>query len=219
MKNKNLLKDKRAFGLVELIMSMTILAIALVALMNLMTHLIAAAKINQDRIIALNLAREGIEIVRNVRDTNWLTACPTWGGTCTHWETAGGTSSCCLWDSALDSDTDHTFVIDFDPSNNRYILNYTPDSISNSAADLYIDTTSGLFLTSTYAAGGSSISNFERLITVDYICRDADDTNEQVVTSGGCGAQKKIGIQVTSTAEWDTTNKSITLVDKLYNWK
>lgn len=216
---KNFLKNKKGFGLVEMVMAMTILAIALVALMNLMTYLIAASKVNQDRIVALNLAREGVEIVRNVRDGNWLNACPTWGGTCTHWETAGGTSSCCLWDSALDSDTDHTLVLDFDPSNNRYILNYTPDSISNAAADLYIDTTSGLYLTTVYATGGSPLSSFERLITIDYICRDADDTNEQIASSGSCGTQKKVGVRVTSTVQWDTGSKNITLVDKLYNWK
>jgi len=217
MKIKTILNNKKGFGLVEMLMSMTILAIALVALMTLMTHLIRAAKINENKVVALNLAREGVEIVRNIRDTNWLTACPTWGGTCSHWTTAGGTRSCCLWDSGLDSDTDHTLVLDFDPATDRYILNYLPDSISSADAILYYDPINYLYLTDTYADTVSADSGFARLITIDYICRDNDGTNEQIISSGGCGTQKKVGVQVTSTVQWN--DGDVELVDKLYNWK
>lgn len=215
---KKILKNKKGFGLVELVMAMLILSIALLGILQLMTYLIQSSVINQERIIALNLAREGVEVVRSVRDSNWITACPTWGGSCTHWSTAGGTNTCCTWDSGINSDADHTLVLDFDPANNRYVLNYVPNLFSSALTDLYVDTSSGLYLTDLYAIGTDK-TDFKRLLTIDYICRDSDDTNEQIVTSGGCATQYKIGIQITSTVQWDSGDSELVLVDKLYNWK
>jgi type II secretory pathway pseudopilin PulG len=206
---KNLMK----FGSLAF-MAMLILSIALLGILQLMTYLIQSSVINQERIIALNLAREGIEVVRSVRDSNWMTACPTWGGSCTHWSTAGGTNTCCTWDSGLNSDADHTAVLDFYPATNNYILNYVPNLFSSTSTELYVDTSTGLYLTDLV-----NKSDFKRLLNIDYICRDADDTNEQIVTSGGCAAQKKVGIQITSTVQWDSGDSELVLVDKLYNWK
>lgn len=212
-------KNKKGFGLVELVMAMLILSIALVGILNLMAYLIKAAQVNKDKIIALNLAREGIEVVRNVRDSNWLNGCPTWGGTCSHWTTAGGTTTCCVWDSGINSGADHSLALDFDATNNRYILNYTATDFSSAGTLLYKDSVSDLYVTSAYMTGGSPASLYRRLLTIDFICRDADDTNEQVITAGDCGLQKKVGIQVTSTVQWDSGAAEVSLVDKLYNWK
>lgn len=211
--------NKKGFGLVELVMAMLILSIALVGILNLMTYLVKASKVNKDKIIALNLAREGIEVLRNVRDSNWLNGCPVWGGSCSHWTTAGGTATCCVWDSGINSLADHTLVLDFDANNNRYILNYTPNDFSSAGTLLYKDSVTGLFVTAPYMTGGSPASEYRRLITVDFICRDANDENEQVITNGDCGLQKKVGVQVTSTVQWANGDSSVSLVDKLYNWK
>lgn len=215
----NLNKNKKGFGLVELVMAMLILSIALVGLLNLMAYLVRASKVNKDMIIALNLAREGVEVIRNVRDGNWLNACPTWGGSCSHWTTAGGLRSCCQWDSGLNSGGDHTLALDFDATNNWYVLNYTPNDFSSAGTLLYLDSATELYVTSAYMTGGSPASQYRRLVTVDFICRDADENNEQVITAGDCGAQKKVGIQVTSTVQWNNGNNDLSLVDKLYNWK
>jgi prepilin-type N-terminal cleavage/methylation domain-containing protein len=212
-------KNKKGFGLVELVMAMVILSIALVGILNLMTYLIKAAQVNKEQILALNLAREGIEMVRNVRDSNWLNGCPTWGGSCSHWTTAGGTATCCQWDSGINTAGDHTLAIDFDATNNRYILNYTPTDFSSAGTTLYLDSATDLYVTSAYMTGGSPASEYKRLITIDFICRDTDDTNEQIITAGDCGAQKKVGIQVTSAMQWNDGGSTLSLVDKLYNWK
>ncbi|HOX97132.1 MAG TPA: prepilin-type N-terminal cleavage/methylation domain-containing protein [bacterium] len=212
-------KNKKGFGLVELVMAMLILSIALVGLLNLMAYLVRASQVNKEMIIALNLAREGVEVIRNVRDGNWLNACPTWGGSCSHWTTAGGTRTCCQWDSGLNSGGDHTLTLDFDTANNWYVLNYTPNDFTSAGTLLYLDSVTELYVTSPYMTGGSPASKYRRLITVDFICRNADESNEQVITAGDCGAQKKVGIQVTSTVQWNDGDNDLSLVDKLYNWK
>jgi len=59
-------------SLLETIIAITILSIILVSVFGLLTQALSANKDIKNRVIALNYAREGIEGVRNIRDTNWL---------------------------------------------------------------------------------------------------------------------------------------------------
>ena len=61
----------KAFTLIELIIGITILIIGTVAVLSLTVFSIDLNKQNMNRIQALELAREGIEAVRNIRDSNW----------------------------------------------------------------------------------------------------------------------------------------------------
>jgi len=56
----------------EVVISIFIFSIGLVATGSLIVSSLNVNMMSRDRIIALNLAREGIEAVRNMRDTNWL---------------------------------------------------------------------------------------------------------------------------------------------------
>lgn len=63
---------KNAFTLLEVIMAITILTVAVGASYALIQRTLIAASISQSRLVAAYLAQEGIEMVRNVRDSNWL---------------------------------------------------------------------------------------------------------------------------------------------------
>ncbi|MEK7583844.1 MAG: hypothetical protein AAB490_01250, partial [Patescibacteria group bacterium] len=60
------------FTLIEGIISIGIISTAMMVGLGLAVSNLTAAQANSDRIIAANLAREGIEVVRHVRDSNWL---------------------------------------------------------------------------------------------------------------------------------------------------
>jgi type II secretory pathway pseudopilin PulG len=60
--------------LIETITALFILSMALVAGLSLAIYSSMQSTNNRDRIIASNLAREGIELVRMLRDSNWLAA-------------------------------------------------------------------------------------------------------------------------------------------------
>ena len=45
---------------------------AVVAALSLITNSLSASSVYKDRLIAAYLAQEGIEIIRNIRDKNWL---------------------------------------------------------------------------------------------------------------------------------------------------
>ena len=69
MKYKNQIKS---FTLVEVLVSITILIVALLAGVSLLVKTIGMTSIITDKFIAANLAQEGIELVRNIRDNNFL---------------------------------------------------------------------------------------------------------------------------------------------------
>ena len=68
-------KDKKLlFGqsLLEMVFAIGILLIVVAAILALATANVVGQKESEFQVIANNLAREGIEAVRNIRDSNWL---------------------------------------------------------------------------------------------------------------------------------------------------
>lgn len=62
------------FSLIEMMAVLVIVSLGLIGVASLATQSIQAQTINRGNIIAYQLAQEGIEIVRQRRDTNWLQA-------------------------------------------------------------------------------------------------------------------------------------------------
>ena len=71
MKHVTRNKRKRGFTIIELVVAIFIITIGLVAAASLMSYSISAVIIGKSQIIATDLAQEGLEVVRNIRDNNW----------------------------------------------------------------------------------------------------------------------------------------------------
>lgn len=131
---KNLILNN-GFTLLETIFAVIVLMIGILSVIALLVFNISQANNFKNRIIAYNLAQEGIEIVKNIRDTNWLSGAPV------------------VWNSGL-SDGDHQAdyndltLSSYDPSGKLKFngINYQYDggdetvfqrriNILNSAAD------------------------------------------------------------------------------------
>ena len=67
--NKN---KKGGFTLLETIVAVGLIVVGLVAALALITTSLFYVSNIQDRLAAANLTAEGIEVVRNIRDNNWL---------------------------------------------------------------------------------------------------------------------------------------------------
>ncbi len=74
MLSKILRFNEKGFTLLEVIIAVFIISVGVGGVAKLMPSLIAGASLNQSRLTAAYLAQEGMEIVRNIRDTNWLEA-------------------------------------------------------------------------------------------------------------------------------------------------
>ncbi|NIA02468.1 MAG: prepilin-type N-terminal cleavage/methylation domain-containing protein [Nitrospirae bacterium] len=66
------LKSTSGFSLTEVMIGIMILTVAIVSASNLLVSMVQTNRLNVQSLQAYFLAQEGIEAVRNIRDTNWL---------------------------------------------------------------------------------------------------------------------------------------------------
>lgn len=71
---KNLLK--KGFTLVEVITVLFVMSMGLIGVLGLILQNIQSQSYNKGNLIAYQLAQEGIELVRKVRDNNWRNSLP-----------------------------------------------------------------------------------------------------------------------------------------------
>ena len=115
--------SRRGQSLIEVIVASAVIMTAVSAALTLVSSSINAEKNSEAQITAGNLAREGIEVVRSIRDSNWL---------------AGAS-----FDTGLTGITarDYTGVPVFDPNANSWSFNFYPNNITNYMSRVYRYTT------------------------------------------------------------------------------
>lgn len=63
---------RKGFALIEIMIAISVLSIGIVAIYTLVSKSISVHSSNINSFVASQLAKEGIEIVRNFRDANWI---------------------------------------------------------------------------------------------------------------------------------------------------
>lgn len=63
---------KRAFSLVETMIAIAILVGGITAALSVLSFMLRTVHVLKHEFIAAHLASEGVEVIRNIRDTNWL---------------------------------------------------------------------------------------------------------------------------------------------------
>jgi len=76
--NSNKKYNNSGFSITEVVISIFIITIGLVGVLSLVNQNIKAQFINKNNLIASQLAQEGLELVRNIRDKNWLDPANPW---------------------------------------------------------------------------------------------------------------------------------------------
>jgi len=193
-----IISNKKGFGAVELLVTIVIVAIALVGIMGLVAKIVEATKRSKVQIVSLNLAREAVEVIRNKRDSNWLAGNQHYNG--------------------LENGTDYTATLNFNPVTNEWTLNFTPNSIDDTASKLYFDETQKIYSHDT----NDTPADFSRIVSLDLICRDNATGTETIRTSGSvCGAgTTRVGTQITATVKHTASSfRNTVIVDKIYNWR
>jgi len=62
----------RGFTLIEVIVAITVLSTGIAGSVALINRTISLSIVIQDQLIAWSLAQEGMEVVHNIRNTNWI---------------------------------------------------------------------------------------------------------------------------------------------------
>lgn len=65
-------ESKKGFTLMEVIVAIFLLTVGIIASYALITFVISSTTYASNKFTAAYLAQEGIELVRNIRDTNWV---------------------------------------------------------------------------------------------------------------------------------------------------
>lgn len=189
-------------GLLETTIAIAILTTGVVAALSLSASNVSLTQQATSRFIAANLAREGIEVVRNIRDTNWL---------------AGG-----AYDVGLPSTADFSFAPVFDQATGAWTLAYGPDCIGVPACEVgtqvYIQNNQYIQTGTAAQVGQKTI--FQRIMYVFRICRDASG-NEVNQTSACSGSDTETGKYVSANVQWKDQRGAqfFSIQEKLYNWK
>lgn len=72
MNRKKRIIKQRALTLLEVIVAIFVIIIGITGALSLINYTISGVLVGKSQIIAVNLAQEGLEIVRNIRDSNWI---------------------------------------------------------------------------------------------------------------------------------------------------
>jgi len=68
----------KGFTLLEVLVSLTLITVGILGVLGLMAYVLTGAKVSYQKLIAVQLAQEGVELVRNIRDINWRENAPKW---------------------------------------------------------------------------------------------------------------------------------------------
>ncbi|MFA6422052.1 MAG: hypothetical protein WCV92_01475 [Candidatus Buchananbacteria bacterium] len=227
---KKVLINNQGQGLIELIIAIAVIVVGLFAVWTLFMSNFNGEQEAKARVIGANLSREGIEAVKNIRDSNWL-----------HRDEnqLDELNNLWAWDHSL---VPGYYTIDelFSSPNPDYDGLVKLKTIAFPAeadkSKLYINDL-GFFV----HESGSRFSGYSRLITIKNICcnsnKDDGETDENKIrqqcadqdfklADGGCdsafGADyTKIGISVICQVDWKVNEKprKIVIEDQLFNWR
>lgn len=75
---RNLSQKNKGFTIIEIVISILISSIAIAGIFSALLMISILTSDTADRLTATYLAQEGVEIVRNIRDQNWLITGNSW---------------------------------------------------------------------------------------------------------------------------------------------
>lgn len=124
MRNKIASKNKQSGQtLIETLVAIFVLVTGLISALSLAIYSYRSSDNTSKQVIAVALANEGIEGIKNYRDSNWLNDTLKTGGTCNQ---IGANQSC--YQNWLGSLSQGTYAVDFNSTTNSWVLSKNPSS-------------------------------------------------------------------------------------------
>ncbi|MFA6252933.1 MAG: hypothetical protein WCV69_01530 [Patescibacteria group bacterium] len=201
------------FTLVELLIAIAVFFIGILAAFSLSLNNLNTVKENYNRVVAADLAREGIEIMRNIRDSNWLAREAN-----IDIDTSDLDIDLYDWDSGLNFN--YSYASSTGNNTVQIVESNFDDAINNPLSKLYVKNG---FYTSDSASSQETV--FRRVINLKAICLNTAPSAvapiETVSSDLFCVGLEKIGLQVTSRVQYTYGSKTshIDVVENIYNWR
>ncbi|OGY84440.1 MAG: hypothetical protein A3F54_00685 [Candidatus Kerfeldbacteria bacterium RIFCSPHIGHO2_12_FULL_48_17] len=207
-------KNQKGITLLETTIAVAIILTGVIAVITLLISTRRAGNISEQELVATNLAREGIEIVRQQRDSNWLAISSGAGAGVTEWDTGltppgTNTKALAIWDT-----TTNTWSLDFSAADF--------DQVCGDHACSAILQSGGKYIQSVTAANGSATPTvYQRLLTFKNICRTGSSESPMEADCSTLPGSRKVGVEVEANVRVIGSNNTATYstASALYNWK
>jgi len=190
---------RRGFTVLETLVAISVLLVGIVGPISLITHALFSTSFSRNHIVAYNLAQEGIELMRALRDD--MALCPTLGPT--NFANLGSLAPGYFEFDALLSTTIGCGAVSMN----------VPQPIQKiaSTCNTPLHLNSGMY---TYTGG--TLTGFSRCVRV---CSPPDAVPCSAVSDLDVPGVDQI--EIISTVSWEERGaiKNISLRDRLYNWK
>lgn len=206
--------DRSGQAMLEMVVAISVILVGVVSTLTLTIATISGGKISKMQVTASNLAREGIEIVRNLRDQNAL-------------KIEANELDYTLWQDGLWDSITHAAKASATGDWSLEFINKTlAQCTANDDCRLYLSDNNFYSHTKT----GNQPTPYWRLVLLHPICLNPNDgtyNNEEILESGNdCKAKygndySQVGIQIKSQVQWKEKGRvhTTSLEDRIYNWK
>jgi len=196
------INNKQGLTLIEVIVALAVIIIGVVAGLTLTVYNLKASTFGEQQLVSSNLARESIEVVRSMRDANWLKDEE--------------------WSKDVFAAGQTKFVTMFDEVDGSWSIVATDAADVKSCADcqIYLNQENGV-----YSHDPSKTQTiYKRLLSVKEICWLTAEDREVVEEIGEtCASEEleQIGWELTSTVYFSLADREreTKVVDRLYNWR
>lgn len=184
--------------------AITIIISSISSSLALVQSSITATSNGGTQVTAANLAREGMEVTRALRDTNWL-------------------KSQSFQVGLVDAGGNKTARPLLDTASGNWSLSFASTTLTSANAAVYL-TSDGLYLQADAQPSGSVVSPYTRILTLLHLCRDNATGAERAVgsTSTCLGSETLVGLLVDSTVRWRGVGgkfQTLTVEERLYDWR
>lgn len=207
---KKTYKDNKGFTLTEVMVGIMILTMAIVAASNMLVTLMRSNEVNLTSLQAQYFAQEGIEGVRNIRDSNWLNN-KDWLGS----------DSEAVWEKKFQRDQSYNLTLKSQGFfNTNYdekeivsissLFNYSSWIVSDDVSEI-VRCKNGKYFGECKEAGEEENTVFKRTISIKpYYC---------FIEDLGCDDNNTVLVE--SKVEWNVgaNQRSLSLHTVLTNWK
>lgn len=197
-------KDRRGQSFIEAMVALTIIVSSVTSSLALVQSSLTSTRISGSQVIAANLAREGIEVVRSLRDSNWLAGQSFQVGL-----VLGGVKSA------------RPFL---DTANGTWSMDISSVDIDDDEARLYL-LSNGTYVHADIQPTGSSVSQYRRVLTLNHICRKSSGAGiERIVTgTGTCdGTEDLVGLSVDALVSFigqSGNRRNVMVQERFYDWR
>ena len=141
--------NNKGFSILEASIVMGVVSIGLLGVFSLILQNIQVQKVNKNMLVASMLAQEGLELVRNIRDDNWIA------------------SPAVAWDLNIAGWGNNDFTVDYTMAlANANDSDNDGDIMEEANTKLYKNSANNFY---THTAAGNTATQYYRLITVDDI--------------------------------------------------